>query len=220
PITQAGKGKRKIADAVEVGELQDPIPVRIPEMFVRSSCFLHKRPKGGDKHHNPEIAFLWEDVIAGNKMRLKIRELEFHSTLRPAEDPQSAELEKGREAQGEVELGASHLIPLPPPIYGMLILGETSISYVDEWEYNVQPTPLDEATIFSAWCAIDTQRYALADDYGRLYLLFLHQNDAGEYNGHTLHVLGQTSRASTLVYLDGGMIFLGSHQGDSQVIKI
>ncbi|KAI6871623.1 DNA damage-binding protein 1 [Hortaea werneckii] len=220
PITQAGKGKRKIADAVEVGELQDPIPVRIPEMFVRSSCFLHKRPKGGGKHHNPEIAFLWEDVIAGNKMRLKIRELEFHSTLRPAEDPQSAELEKGREAQGEVELGASHLIPLPPPIYGVLILGETSISYVDEWEYEIRPTPLDEATIFSAWCAIDTQRYALADDYGRLYLLFLHQNDAGEYNGHTLHVLGQTSRASTLVYLDGGMIFLGSHQGDSQVIKI
>ncbi|KAK3071642.1 hypothetical protein LTS18_014818, partial [Coniosporium uncinatum] len=32
--------------------------------------------------------------------------------------------------------------------------------------------------------------------------------------------IGQTSRASALVYLDAGHIFLGSHQGDSQVIRI
>ena len=46
------------------------------------------------------------------------------------------------------------------------------------------------------------------------------KNAQGEYAGHQLDLLGETSRASTLVYLDGGKIFVGSHQGDSQVIQI
>ncbi|KAK6426713.1 hypothetical protein LTR81_000927 [Elasticomyces elasticus] len=45
-------------------------------------------------------------------------------------------------------------------------------------------------------------------------------NDSGEYAGHALDILGETSRANTLVYLDSGRIFVGSHQGDSQVIEI
>ncbi|EMC91732.1 hypothetical protein BAUCODRAFT_116696 [Baudoinia panamericana UAMH 10762] len=217
PIAHAGKGKRKAADN-EIGELQDPIPVRIPELFVRSTCFVHKR-QAGSKLANPELAVLWEDST--NKVRLKVRELEFTPSLRPAEEPPTAELEKGKDAQGEIELGASHLIPLPPPMYGMLVVGETRIAYVDEWEYRITDTqPLDEATIFVAWCAVDEQRYVLADDYGKLYLLFVLQNNTGEYAGHRLDILGQTSRANTLVYLDAGRIFVGSHQGDSQVIQI
>jgi DNA damage-binding protein 1 len=35
-----------------------------------------------------------------------------------------------------------------------------------------------------------------------------------------LDIIGQTSRASVLTYLDAGHIFVGSHQGDSQVIRI
>lgn len=35
-----------------------------------------------------------------------------------------------------------------------------------------------------------------------------------------LHSLGNTSRASVLVYLGGGVVFVGSHQGDSQVLRI
>lgn len=220
PIAHSGKGKRKVAEQAEVGELQDPVPVRVPEMFVRSSCFVHKR-QAGTKPTNPEFAMLWEDTVGGNKVRLKVRELEFEGSLRPQEEPSRAELEKGRDAQGEIELGASHLIPLPPPMYGLLIVGETSISYADEWDYRVTNTqPLEEATVFVAWCAIDSQRYVLADDYGKLYLLFVQQNNQGEYVGHQIDVLGETSRASTLVYLDGGRIFVGSHQGDSQVIQI
>ena len=220
PIAHAGKGKRKAADN-EIGELGDPIPVRIPELFIKSTCFVHKRqPGGGNKLANPELAILWEDT-SQSKMRLKVRELEYSPSLRPAEEPGTAELEKGREVQGELELGASHLIPLPPPMYGFLVIGETRISYVDEWDYRVQNTqPLDAATVFVAWCAVDDQRSVLADDYGTLYLLFVNQNSQGEYASHRLDVLGETSRASTLVYLDGGRIFVGSHQGDSQVIQI
>ncbi|KAH9827944.1 DNA damage-binding protein 1 [Teratosphaeria destructans] len=217
PIAHAGKGKRKAADN-EIGELQDPIPVRIPEMRVRSTAFIHKR-QAGPRQANPEFVLLQEDSTG--KMRVVVRELEFSPSLRPQEEPHTAELEKGKDVTGEVEMGASHIIPLPGPMYGMLIVGETSISYVEEWDYritNVQP--LDEATVFVAWCAVDDQRYVLADDYGKLYLLFIQQNDQGEYADHQIDVLGETSRANTLVYLDGGRIFVGSHQGDSQLIRI
>ena len=218
PIAHAGKGKRKAADN-EIGKLGDPIPVRVPELFVKSSCFLHNRQEGA-KQANPELALLWEDTSA-QKIRLKVRELEYTPPLRPNEGPGSAELEKGRDAGGEVESGASHLIPLPPPMYGLLVVGETSVCYVDEWDYKVQDVqPLEEATVFVAWCAVDDQRYVLADDYGKLYLLFVQQSAEGEYAGHQIDVLGETSRASTLVYLDAGRIFVGSHQGDSQVIQI
>lgn len=218
PIAHAGKGKRRAADNA-IGELGDPIPVRIPELFVKSSCFVHKR-QAGTKQVNPEFAVLWEDTSYG-KVRLKIRELEYQPSLRPQEELGSAEFENAREVEDEVELGASHLIPLPAPMYGLLVVGETRISYVDEWKFRIQDEqPLDEATIFVAWCAVDDQRYVLADDYGKLYLLFVQQNPEGEYAGHRIDVLGETSRASTLVYLDGGRIFVGSHQGDSQVIQV
>jgi DNA damage-binding protein 1 len=218
PIAHAGKGKRKAADH-EIGELGDPIPVRIPELFVKGTCFLHKR-QAGAKLASPELAILWEDT-GTQKMKIKVRELEYTPSLRPQEEPGTAELEKGKGVQGEVELGASHLIPLPPPMYGMLVVGETRISYVDEWDYSVRAEePLEEATVFVAWCAVDDQRYVLADDYGRLYLLLVRQNADGEYAGHRIDVLGETSRASTLVYLDGGRVFVGSHQGDSQIIQI
>lgn len=220
PIAHAGKGKRKAADH-EIGELGDPIPVRISELFVKSSCFLHRRSPGGAKQPNPEMALLWEDT-SEQRMRLKFRELEYTPSLRPQEEPGSAELEKGREASGEVEMGSSILIPLPAPMYGCLIIGETSISYVEEWEERklLDQRPLEEATVWVAWCAIDEQRFVLADDYGKLYLLFIQQNADGEYSGHRIDQLGVTSRANVLVYLDGGRIFVGSHQGDSQVIQI
>jgi len=217
PIAHAGKGKRKAADN-EIGQLGDPIPVRVPELFVRSTCFLHKR-QGGPKLPDPAFVLLEEDPQ--HRLRIKVRELEFTPSLRPQEEHATAELERGRDVQGEVELGASHLIPLPPPMYGFMVVGETSISYVEEWDYKIARTvPLEEATVFVSWCAVDDQRYALADDYGKLYLLFVSQNSEGEYAGHKLDALGETSRASTLVYLDEGRIFVGSNQGDSQIIQI
>ncbi|KAK4893071.1 hypothetical protein LTR28_002244, partial [Elasticomyces elasticus] len=103
---------------------------------------------------------------------------------------------------------------------GLLILGESSISYYNDLENHVTQTPLEEATIFVAWEQIDDQRFVLADEYGRLYLLMVKLSNRDEFEGWQLDQLGETSRASTLVYLDAGLVFVGSHQGDSQVIKI
>lgn len=79
---------------------------------------------------------------------------------------------------------------------------------------------LEEATQFVAWTQVDNQRWLLADDFGKLYLLMLVIEDGDDVRGWKLGVIGQTSRASALVYLDGGYVFVGSHQGDSQVVKV
>ncbi len=67
---------------------------------------------------------------------------------------------------------------------------------------------------------VDSQRWLMADDYGKLYLLMLLLEDDGGVAGWKLDAIGQTSRASVLVYLDEGFLFVGSQEGDSQVIKI
>ncbi|KAG9672860.1 DNA damage-binding protein 1, partial [Aureobasidium melanogenum] len=213
----AHETKRKSTSTAQLGGIGEPTSVRIPELNVRSSTFLHRRSEKA----KPQLALLHEDSMG--KVRLKVRDLEFTSSLK-ANEPGTAELENEQDADEELDLGASHLIPLPHPAYGVLILGETSISYCEEFDGRVakvaKSEPLKEATIFVAWTQIDDQRFVLADEYGKLYLLMVTLNSKSDLEGWKLDVIGETSRASTLVYLDGGRIFVGSHQGNSQLIQI
>lgn len=103
---------------------------------------------------------------------------------------------------------------------GLLILAETSITYLDDVNGEILVSPLEEATQFVAWAQVDNQRWLIADDSGKLYLLMLLLEKDGDVTGWKLDAIGQTSRASVLVYLDSGFLFVGSHSGDSQVVKI
>ncbi len=222
PIHQASK-KRTNDD--RVGTLGDPAQLRISELFVRSSAFSYRRMPNVQK---PRMAILFEDSHA--KVRLKVLEVESKGELAISEE---------EFPEREVDLGASHIIPIPGPACelklhklvltmtypysdGLLILGETSITYVadEDGDDDILTRPLEEATVFVAWERIDPQRYVLADDYGRLYLLMLVINEYNAVEEWRVDVIGQTSRPSVLVYLDAGHIFVGSHQGDSQVVKI
>ncbi|EON61079.1 hypothetical protein W97_00290 [Coniosporium apollinis CBS 100218] len=220
PILQGSRasGKKKAAVAVastdaEIGSLGEPVPTRISEMFVRSSAFLQRRRPDLEQ---PKIALLYED--SQSKVRLKMRQLSWSQGA--SGEQGTAELEEVEGLTEELELGASHLIPISEPVYGVLILGETSISYFDDTDNRVHTKPLEEATIFVAWERVDSQRFVIADEYGKLYLLMLILDSSNGVKDWQLDVIGETSRASTLVYLDAGHIFVGSHQGDSQVIRI
>ncbi|KAB2110516.1 DNA damage-binding protein 1 [Alternaria gaisen] len=203
PLVQRGKKRKQEADIAHLG---DPQPIRLPEMFVRSSAFL--RPRSFED--KPKMALLYEDTHS--QVKLKLRELAFAN--------EEVELQEGETCKSELELGSSHLIPVEEPSHGLIVVGETSIGYYDDESGELQTEPLDEATIFVAWERIDAQRFVLADDYGRLYMFMLVLSSQGGVQSWKLDVIGQTSRASTLVYLDAGYVFVGSHQGDSQVIKI
>jgi DNA damage-binding protein 1 len=202
PLVQRGKKRKQDSD---ISHLGDPQPVRLPEMFVRSSAFL--RPKSDDE--KPKIALLYEDTHS--QVKLKLRELTYSGD--------EIELQEGETCKSELELGASHLIPLEEPSHGLIVIGETTIGHYNE-DGELHTEPLDEATIFVAWERIDAQRFILADDYGRLYMFMLILDGQGRVQSWKLDEIGQTSRASTLVYLDAGYVFVGSHQGDSQVIRI
>lgn len=107
--------KQRKGIVAEIGTLGEPIMVRTEEMYVRASSFfdLKIRAKKDDK---PRIAFIYED--AQRRVKLKVRQLSYMDGLKA--DDGYAELstaEKGQEEEPEeeLELGASHIIPVPLP---------------------------------------------------------------------------------------------------------
>jgi DNA damage-binding protein 1 len=100
PLVQRGKKRKQ--EQPEVAHLGEPQPSRISEMFVRSSAFL--RPRSRDD--KAKLALLYEDTAS--RIRLKFRELSFSG-------PDTIELDDGEVYGDDLELGASHLIPLEAP---------------------------------------------------------------------------------------------------------
>ena len=100
----------------------------------------------------------------------------------------------------------------------MVVVGEASLLYLDSLGTEVSLN-LPRSTIFCAWEMIDAPRYLLADDYGRLRLLNIEFTDCSRPKLDLID-LGKIPRAAVLRHLDNGHVFVGSHQGDSQVIKL
>lgn len=90
-------------DAPRVGELGEPIITRIDELFVRSSAFLHVQAG------SPRLALLYEDNQ--KKVKLKVRELKY-----TAGAGAESEFTHFADYTQELDLGASHLIPVPAPL--------------------------------------------------------------------------------------------------------
>ncbi|KKZ66853.1 DNA damage-binding protein 1 [[Emmonsia] crescens] len=206
-------------------ELGEPCQARVEELLVRSSTFLHTQADT-----LPRMALLYEDTMG--KVRLKVRELEvMHGGMGMGggtggggaigADGGSVAVLKGLDLlKEELEMGASFLVAVPAPLGGLLVLGETSIRYLDDASNECISQPLEEATIFVAWEQVDGQRWLLADDYGRLFFLMLILDSNNAVQSWKLDKLGDIPRASVLVYMGGGVTFIGSHQGDSQLIRI
>ncbi|KIW01818.1 uncharacterized protein PV09_06671 [Verruconis gallopava] len=206
------KGRKK--EILESGVLGEPVAARIPEFIVRSSAFLPRPPGQNEK---PRHALLYEDYEG--KVKLRIRNLAYTSagggeaSVEFEDDPQ-------RLPSLPMDMGANILIPINGPPYGLLILAETQISYFHDENFTIITRPLDEATVFKTWERIDNQRYVLGDIYGKLYLLMLIMDFEDKVQEWKLDLLGDIPVASALVYLDAGCLFVGSHQGDSTVVRI
>lgn len=191
--------------------LGEPVQVRIEEIQTRSSCFMEQEGRS-----NPKLALLWEDN--DDRPQLKIRELKYYPSV--SGDAASVELETIHELREELDLGVSHLIPVSSPWGGCLVLGERSIVYVDEQlEGIIRQSFGDEATTWRCWEKVDERRWLLGDEYGRLYFLMI-EVEKGAVVSWKLDLVGTTSQASRLIYLDEGMVFVGSHLGNSQVVRL
>ena len=215
PIVADGKSKAVNGDTT--GALGEPTAVRIPELFIRSWAWLHARPtapqpKRKAAARGPRLAMLFDD--SHGKVRLRVKELQH---VRGADDVDLVDCDA---TQKDVEPSASHVVPVPAPAYGLLVLAERSVTYVDEESTAAYRHPLESPTIWAAWAPVDETRWLLGDDYGRLFFLMLRIAEDGEVQGFKIDSIGKVSRASVITYLDGGYAFIGSHSGDSQVIKI
>ncbi|EMD31691.1 hypothetical protein CERSUDRAFT_109269 [Gelatoporia subvermispora B] len=68
----------------------------------------------------------------------------------------------------------------------------------------------------TAWCPLDEEcrRFLVGDAYGRLALLVL------DTTGLIVSPLGETSPPTTLSYLDSQVVYVGSHMGNPQLLRI
>lgn len=80
------------------------------------------------------------------------------------------------------------------------------------------------ATIIKAVGRMDASgaRYLLGDHKGQLSMLILESSPAapGIVTRLSMEPLGETSIPSALAYLDNGFVFVGSHFGDSQLVRL
>ena len=105
PIIQS---KLKQKSSHEPGFLGEPVPARIPELFVRSSAFLHSL---GGKIAKPKLALLYENNL--QKVCLVVRALDYAAGNHG--EAGSTDLDEVDVAHDDLEPGASHLIPVPAP---------------------------------------------------------------------------------------------------------
>ncbi|PMD35985.1 hypothetical protein L207DRAFT_556516 [Hyaloscypha variabilis F] len=200
--------------------------IRITELRVRASTFLYTETK------QPKIAFLYEEED-GTSLRL--------ATYRLVDDKmQSASFDPRKDREndvGDLCLGASHLIPVPKgegsqkrymvrnervvkaQLGGLIVVGETKMTYLDDESKAVVEFALEEATIFVAWERYDDLRYLLADLYHNLHILTIRVEGA-DIMGIDVRKLGQVTKANVMVNLDDGIFFIGSHECDSMIVQI
>lgn len=146
--------------------------------------------------------------------------------------PQSERLKKSR-----IDGGSATVISVPPSqvsaLGGVLILGSKQITYHHTGEGITRTLPVGGFLLLTH-CRVDDPKstenqsqfkYLLGDEMGRLHVLTLLRNvTEGKGDGCIttllMETLGSASSSSSLVYLGGGHLFLGSQFGDSQLIKI
>ena len=67
-------------------------------------------------------------------------------------------------------------------------------------------------------------RYLLGDMSGRLFMLLLEREEKMDGNiavkDLKVELLGETTIAECITYLDNGVVYVGSRLGDSQLIKV
>ncbi|EFQ96898.1 hypothetical protein MGYG_08821 [Nannizzia gypsea CBS 118893] len=131
------------------------------------------------------------------KVRLKLRDLKHTHAVVTGDGGSAAELKDVTTLSDELDLGASILIPVPRPLGGLLIIGESSIKYVDVSRNETISRPLAESTVFVAWEQVDGQRWLLADDYGRLFFLMLVLDADNAVESWKVDLLGTTREFSS-----------------------
>ena len=207
--------------------LDAPQQVRISELKVRASTFLYTET------NRPKLAILYDAGKRHPDIRLVTYRVVDEKLQYSSFDPH-----RNRENElGDLDLGASHLIPVPKgeeeqkryivrnsaaakaQLGGVIVVGETKMTYLDDESKAVVEYFLEEASIFVAWERYNDLNYLLADNYARLHLLRINV-DGAVVTGMEMRLLGKITKATVIVHMGAGFVYIGSHEGDSQVIRL
>lgn len=195
------EGHFKVIPMDAKGQLKDAFNIRLEELEVLDIKFLSGFSK-------PTIAVLYQDQRHARHIKtyaVNVRDKEFVA---------------GPWAQCNVEHNASELIPVPEPFGGVLILGHQTICYHSGTAFITVPIQNTSMCAYG-WVDADGSRLLISDHFGGLHLVILTPGAAPSVV-QTAHIeaLGETSCASSISYLDNGVVFIGSAFGDSQLIKL
>lgn len=210
------------------GEYIDPPEqVRISELRVRSTCFLFTET------NRPKLAILFDTGLEGDVRLATYRIVD--------EKAQYSSFDQSKDRENEIDelcVGASHLIPVPKgeseqrryivrnqsekraQVGGVIVVGETKMTYLDDESMAIVEYAMEEASIFVAWESYDDTRYFLADDYGNLHLLWLLVDESGFVYGMDMKKLGTTTKATVMIHLGDGLLFIASHEGDLELVQV
>jgi DNA damage-binding protein 1 len=268
-----------------MGYLDTPEQIRITELKVRAMTFLYTETK------QPKLAILYDTAKNPPDLRLATYRVTDEKGQYLPFDPN-----RNRENDiGDLDMGASHLIPVPKgeveqrryivrnaasakaQLGGVIVVGETKMTYLDDESKAIVEYALEEASIFVAWERYDDLNYLLADDYARLHLLTLTVDgavvtgmrmtylddeskaiveyaleeasifvaweryddlnylladdyarlhlltltvDGAVVTGMRMRVLGKITKATVMVHMGDGVLYIASHEGDSQVVRL
>ncbi|ESO97964.1 hypothetical protein LOTGIDRAFT_209160 [Lottia gigantea] len=133
---------------------------------------------------------------------------------------------KGPWKQDNVETEACMVISVPEPFGGALIVGQESITYHKGDNYIPIAPPAIKQYALTCYGKVDSNgsRYLLGDMAGRLFMLLLDREEKMDGNSIVkdikVELLGETTIAECITYLDNGVVFIGSRLGDSQLVKL
>ncbi|XP_022954780.1 DNA damage-binding protein 1 [Cucurbita moschata] len=181
------------------GQLKEAFNIRLEELQVLDIKFLYGCSR-------PTIVVLYQD----NK---DARHVKTYEVVLKDKD-----FVEGPWSQNNLDNGAAVLIPVPPPLCGVIIIGEETIVYCSATAFKAIPI---RPSITRAYGRVDADgsRYLLGDHAGLLHLLVI-THEKERVTGLKIELLGETSIASTISYLDNAFVYIGSSYGDSQLVKL
>lgn len=196
-------GLLKVIPVDGEGQLLDAFNIRLEELMVKDIKFLYGCAR-------PTFAILYEDA----------RELRHVKTYEV--NLKEKDLAEGPWQQSNVDMGANLIIPIPAPLGGAVVVGETILSYLNTGRNQVA-IPMPQPTVKRAYGRVDADgtRHLLSDHLGRLYILGISHDQSGRsVAGLRVEAIGQCSPAECLAYLDSGVVYIGSSSADSQLVRI
>eukprot|EP00053_Salpingoeca_punica_P018619 m.183179 g.183179 ORF g.183179 m.183179 type:complete len:1098 (+) comp17470_c0_seq1:86-3379(+) len=180
----------------------EQIELRLEQKQILDIKFLHD-------YKRPTVAILHQDHASRHVVVLTV-------------NADAGELKETGHNLLDVDSEANIVIPVPSPYGGFIVVGRHAIVY-SNMAKSAEAVAISVKTpmTVSSYGAIDKDgsRILLADTQGNLYMLVV-LSSGNAVTGLQLETLGSTSIASSLSYLDDGVVYVGSLFGDSQLVRL